>query len=515
MLAADDSQGTVALGRATGNAAAVTVVNRSGSARTVSVPVGGYLTEGTTMTPGYVVGGTSAPATVSAGVLEVQVPARGGVVLVAKGIDRTPPAAPSGLTVTREAATEVGLSWTAVAGASGYDVFTSPVTGGGYIRANTDPVTGTTFTLTGLTTGQPVFVVVRARDSVGNLSAASNEVEARPQFTIGWANLQWPPTLTHTISAVNRTDNVYGQVWIDGITNQPGATPTLRAQLGFGPTGSNPDGNAGWAWVDASFNTNAGNNDEFVASLLPEATGSFDYAYRYSTTGGRAWVYADLDGISNGYSPEQAGKLTVTSSGDTTAPDTPTGLRVTSADPEKISLAWDAVSDPGLAFYEVLRAPSAAEPFDVIGSTSGTEFIDTRVTENSSYAYKVRAVDTSFNRSEPSAPVTATAELRTVSVSFTVTVPATTDASGRTVHIAGFLDRLDGNLPSWDPAGVVLTPRGRHDLADHPHRQGDDVHRVQVHARGLGTRREGRELRRDRQQAAHADLRELGNTDGQ
>jgi hypothetical protein len=38
-----------------------------------------------------------------------------------------------------------------------------------------------------------------------------------------------------------------------------------------------------------------------------------------------------------------------------------------------------------------------------------------------------------------------------------VTVPATTDGTGRSVYIAGFLDRLDGGLPQWDPGGVVLT----------------------------------------------------------
>ena len=36
-------------------------------------------------------------------------------------------------------------------------------------------------------------------------------------------------------------------------------------------------------------------------------------------------------------------------------------------------------------------------------------------------------------------------------------MPATTDATGRSVHIAGFLNRLDGGLPEWDPGGVVLT----------------------------------------------------------
>ena len=53
--------------------------------------------------------------------------------------------------------------------------------------------------------------------------------------------------------------------------------------------------------------------------------------------------------------------------------------------------------------------------------------------------------------------MTATAEPRTVTLIFTVTVPATTDATGRSVYIAGFLDRLNGGLPQWDPGGVALT----------------------------------------------------------
>jgi len=51
----------------------------------------------------------------------------------------------------------------------------------------------------------------------------------------------------------------------------------------------------------------------------------------------------------------------------------------------------------------------------------------------------------------------AAAALRTVTLVINLTVPATTDATGRSVYIAGLLDRLDGNLPQWDPGGVVLT----------------------------------------------------------
>ena len=69
----------------------------------------------------------------------------------------------------------------------------------------------------------------------------------------------------------------------------------------------------------------------------------------------------------------------------------------------------------------------------------------------------VRSVDTSFNRSPDSSEIEATAALRTVTLVFNLTVPSTTDGTGRSVYIAGFLDRLDGNLPQWDPGGVVLT----------------------------------------------------------
>ena len=100
-----------------------------------------------------------------------------------------------------------------------------------------------------------------------------------------------------------------------------------------------------------------------MSSLLPESVGTFDYAYRYTTTNGRDWLYADLDGIQNGYSPAEAGSLTVLPSGDTTAPAVPGGLRVVSASPAGIELAWDTVAgDPTLYGYEVLRGEARTRP---------------------------------------------------------------------------------------------------------------------------------------------------------
>ncbi len=355
----------------------------------------------------------------------------------------------------------VSLAWSASPGAASYDVYVSPLSGGGYVKANGAQLTGAQFTVTGLENAQGHFFVVRALDAAGNASDPSNEVEGVPHLPIGWANLQWPPTMSHIISTTTRTENAYGQVWIDGVTSQPGATPGLRAQLGFGPDGSDPAGDsAAWDWVEATFNGDAGSNDEFVASLLPDETGTFDYAYRYTVTGGRDWVYADLDGISNGYSVDQAGSLTVDPSGDTSAPSTPAGLAVTAASPGGVTLAWDPVEgDASLHGYEVGRSDASGGPFTVVGSVAApaAEFTDSTVTENVTYWYAVRALDASFNRSDWSDEVSATTALRTVTLTFDVTVPATTDATGRSAHIAGFLDRLDGGHPQWDPGATPLT----------------------------------------------------------
>ena len=454
ILLADDADGVLAYGRRDGSRAALIVLNRSSSPQSVSIPVGGYLPDGTSLLP--VFGGGSA-AGVSGGQVPVSVPALGGRVVATGNIDLTPPGPPTGVQATAGSGT-VEVSWSSVQGATAYNVYRSPVTGGGYVKANSGPVTDTSFTDSGLPNGSPLFYVVTAVDSAGNESTVSDEVSAVPHFSIGWANLQWPPTLTHTISTVNRTDNVYGQVWIDGVTNQPGQTPTLRAQLGWGPSASNPDGNSSWQWVDAVFNTDAGNNDEFVSSLLPDQVGSFDYAYRYTTTNGQTWVYADLDGIGNGYSPAQAGKLTVNSSSDTTSPATPSGLHVVSSGPGAIELGWQAVGgDPSLYGYEIRRSDSPGGPFVTLALTTGTDYVDAEVAQAETYYYVVRSVDMSFNRSPDTAAVSATAALREVTVTFNVTVPASTDGTGRSVYIAGTLSRLDPPGPDWDPGGVALT----------------------------------------------------------
>jgi hypothetical protein len=457
ILFADDASGTVGIGRKTDSQAAIVIVNGSDAPSSGGIPVAGFVPDGTQFTVAY---GVGIPAggtfTVVDGELAGSLSALGGAILATNVIDLAPPAAPTDLVAT-EGNAEVQLDWNASAGAVAYHVYRSPLTGGGFVRVTDSPIAATELTDGGLQNGRTYFYVVTALDAAGNESAWSNEASALPHLVIGWANLQWPPSMSHTISAVDRTDDAYGQVWIDGETSQPGATPGLRAQLGFGPDGSAPDGNAAWSWAEAAFNVDAGNNDEFKASMLPDAVGSFEYVYRYSTTNGRDWFYADLNGPFSGI-PPNPGQLTVNASGDTTDPAVPGGLAVVDASPAAIELDWDDnAGDATLHGYEVGRSSNAGGPFEVLALVTSSEFTDATVAEGETYFYAVRAVDTSFNRSAYSADVEATASLRTVTVVFNVTVPATTDSTGRSVYIAGSLNLLDGGLPEWNPGATVLT----------------------------------------------------------
>jgi hypothetical protein len=123
-----------------------------------------------------------------------------------------------------------------------------------------------------------------------------------------------------------------------------------------------------------------------------------------------------------------------------------------------VDLAWDAnAGDATLYGYEVGRSDTSGGPYTVVGLTTGTELTDSSVVQGATYYYAVRAVDQSFNRSAYSDEVQVIAQLRTITLTFNVTVPATTDATGRSVHIAGFLDRLDGGFPQWDAGATPLT----------------------------------------------------------
>ncbi|NOR86404.1 MAG: hypothetical protein GQ527_02220, partial [Bacteroidales bacterium] len=110
---------------------------------------------------------------------------------------------------------------------------------------------------------------------------------------IGWANLQWPAS-----GEIEPEDEfiVYGQAWIDGVTNQADSLTDLFAWIGYSTDDSNPET---WTnWIPAYYLGVDGDNDEYTADLgsFMDQEGSFYYATRFK--------YQGQDYVYGGYSDD-------------------------------------------------------------------------------------------------------------------------------------------------------------------------------------------------------------------
>jgi hypothetical protein len=122
-------------------------------------------------------------------------------------------------------------------------------------------------------------------------------------------------TTTATLGDGPKT--IYGELYIANATNAAGAyaRSNVKFQYGSGATGSNA---SGWSnWVDATYDSENGNNDKYRASVaVPSTPGASDYAFRASTNGGTTWTYCMTgSAFSTTYDTTKAGVFTT--SGET------------------------------------------------------------------------------------------------------------------------------------------------------------------------------------------------------
>jgi hypothetical protein len=132
-----------------------------------------------------------------------------------------------------------------------------------------------------------------------------------------FVNIQFPSTLS--VQASQQSEFVYGQLYEAGLTELNGPAANVLADLGYGPSGSDPRSAVGWTWFPAAHNFQVGNNDEYKTTLTaPAIAGTYSYAFRFSLDNGSTWTAADLDGAGANaglaFSSTQLGVMTVTGS---------------------------------------------------------------------------------------------------------------------------------------------------------------------------------------------------------
>jgi hypothetical protein len=129
-----------------------------------------------------------------------------------------------------------------------------------------------------------------------------------------WAQIQWPVEPIVVASSDAAIEPIFGRVYVPGLTEGAGKGFGVRGQLGWGPNNSDPATAAGWTWIEGTYESDLGNDDQFRGQLASGSVrvGVWDFAWRFTTTNGALWLYADLPpGTADGYSVQTAGSLTV------------------------------------------------------------------------------------------------------------------------------------------------------------------------------------------------------------
>jgi len=396
------------------------------------------------------------------------------------------PAVPAGLAAAPGNA-QVMLSWMASSGATGYNVQRSTSSGGPYTQISLP--TATNFTDTGLTNGTKYFYVVSASNSVGQ-SANSAQVSATPTLpppasptglaaTAGnvQVSLTWNASSGATSYHVKRSTSSGAETQISApasnsftdtsVTNgtkyfyvvsavnsggessnssEVSATPAAPVLPPATPTGLQPT--AGNAQVTLSWNASAGATSYHVkrstttggeTQISAPASSSFTDT---AVTNGTKYFYVVSAVNSTGESANSS-EVSATPTAPATPPAMPTGLQATAGNAQ-VSLSWSAST--GATSYNVKRSTVTGGPFSTtLASPTATNYVDSTVTNGTTYFYVVSAVNVS-GESAASAQASATPAGPTPNVTITID-PTQTKSISPWIYGINFYSGIAGVPP--------------------------------------------------------------------
>ncbi|MBS4058172.1 MAG: choice-of-anchor J domain-containing protein [Bacteroidales bacterium] len=149
-----------------------------------------------------------------------------------------------------------------------------------------------------LAAGTPVSVTIdyTGASRSGTTPSMGAYESGQVPAAIDWANMQSPAGGTITEGGAL---SVYARAYEPGVTEAAGPGAGIECWIGWGTVGTNP--NTWTNWTVATFNDQAGNNDEFVGTIGSGITaGTYDYAARWRITGG-SYQYGGYSGGGGGF----------------------------------------------------------------------------------------------------------------------------------------------------------------------------------------------------------------------
>jgi fibronectin type 3 domain-containing protein len=285
----------------------------------------------------------------------------------------SPPAAPANLTATA-GNQQVSLSWTASSGATSYNVKRSTTSGGPYTTISSP--TTSTYLDSSVTNGTTYYYVVTAVNSSGQ-SGNSNQASAKP---------------TAPAPAV------------------PPAPANLTATAGNQRVSLSWTASSGATSYNVKRSTTSGGPYTTISS--PTATTYVDS----SVTNGTTYYYVVTAANSSGQSGNSNQASAKPTAPPPAVPPAPANLTATAGN-QQVSLSWTAST--GATSYNVKRSTTSGGPYTTISSPTATTYVDSSVTNGTTYYYVVTAVNASGqsgNSNQASATPTGSFSGTTVSI---------------------------------------------------------------------------------------------------
>ncbi|WP_271855339.1 S8 family serine peptidase [Patiriisocius marinus] len=316
--------------------------------------------------------------------------------------DTQAPSTPTSLVASGATSSTVGLNWNASTdnvAVSGYDVYQ-----GTNVIAT---VSGTSYTVTGLSPSTAYSFRVRAKDAAGNVSGYSNTANATTTVQ----------GITYCSSASTNTNDEYiSRVQLNTINNASGAQfysdfTNISTTLSQGnpytvtvtPTWTGTIYDEAYAvWIDYNKDGDFTDAGELVWSKAPSKdtpnSGSFTIPTSASLGATRMRVAMQYNAIPTSCQSFTYGEVedyTVTiaaAAADTQAPSNPTNLTASNIAETSVTLNWTASTDNvGVVAYDVYQGTA------LLGEVTGTSANVTGLIAATGYSFNVRAKDAAGN----------------------------------------------------------------------------------------------------------------------
>ncbi len=442
-----------------GGKGGLVVINKSPLSQTISADVSGFLPDGIVLKDKlFGFGG----AVVTNGKVNVSIPAYSGYMMISEQ------AIPSLSVVSDVQATATGdkvtVSWSPVSGAEKYNVWRSLIPGGDLTKvgtiASSNVSSKPSFTDSGLSYGTKYYFTVTAANSASE-SVPATPVSATPAYV--FESLTVGDVQPITVGVGNQAQEINVTIEASGLdaTAYVGKSfPNAMLKMGY-------------------FQMNADYSFDQLAEVRKNAAFT-KLRYRKDGTpsadGRVAKVYAaTLEPFAAGtfhlFGQSQLGEvivksaekpLTVNASTDIIPPTIPiTWLKDLNVESNKVRLQWTTLTNDDIAGIEIWRRKigNVSEPAELLDQriavvdAKATDFTDYMVSNDVKYAYKIAAIDSSYNRSI-SAEKQVTPKLIMVEVTVRAHIPAYTPETDD-LFIAG-------NANNWNASGWKLSiPNGK------------------------------------------------------